>query len=123
MQHFTSLQLSTQATFPGELLDSHLLALAKTISRRIDLLTLGVQILEQKPFVVDVALTDNRAIQEAAYAVLSAWRGQQTTGQEAYRALHAGLLAAKWSSLAADLQVWVERPQAKDAIDLPPERK
>ncbi len=72
---------------------------------------------------MDGALTDNTRIQEAAYDVLRAWRDQQRTGQEAYRALCTGLLGEQWNNLATALQEWVEGTPSEELMDLPPERK
>ncbi len=71
---------------------------------------LGLRGLQQDHFTVEAALTDNAEIDAAAYSVLSTWRRSQTTGDEAYAALSAGLHRIGWTALATELQIWADAP-------------
>ena len=84
--------------------------LSQRITSEQDLRELGTNVLKVAEHVIDTALNTyrNSSINNAAHDVLSTWRKQQPSGQEAYMDLQAGLKRAKMNQLAAQLRKWVE---------------
>ena len=92
----------------GTLEDVHILELSKRITNEPDLMELGVKVLELPDFIVKTALYNKKEIQLATHEVVSAWTKQQTNRFEAYTALKQALEKSKFTSLAGELQRWVE---------------
>ena len=92
--------------FTGSLEDSHILNLSEKITSDEELMKLGVKGLELPDFKIKSALYDNKHIQSAAYEVLSAWRKQYESSQEAFQNLIAALVKVEMKQLVAELQEW-----------------
>ena len=95
--------------FVATLEDSHIMKLSQYITSEQDLRELGTNGLGVPERTIDTALTNYRtSINDAAYNILSTWRKQYQSSQEAYRNLQAGLKRARMNDLAAKLQSWVQ---------------
>ena len=83
--------------------------LCQHITSEQDLRELGTNGLGVPERTIDTALYNHRtSINDAAHDVLSTWRKQYQSSQEAYRNLQAGLKRAQMNDLAAKLQSWVQ---------------
>ena len=95
--------------FVATLEDSHILKLSQYITSEQVLRELGTNGLGVPERTIDTALYNHRtSINDAAHDVLSTWRKQYQSSQEAYRNLQAGLKRAQMKDLAAKLQSWVQ---------------
>ena len=89
--------------------DSHILNLSQRITSEQDLRELGIRVLGLQEHITNTALYNHRtSIQDAAHDVLSTWRKQYQSSQEAYMDLKTGLKRAQMHQLAAQLRKWVE---------------
>ena len=92
--------------------------LSQRITSEQDLRELGTNALGVPEHIIDTALYNHRTcIQDAAHDVLSTWRKQYQSSQEAYLGLLTGLRRAQKGQLAALLRKWA------GGMDDPDERK
>ena len=92
--------------------DEHILRLSKRITDGNELEELGITVLGLLEFEIRSAKYNKKkdGIQATAYELLSMWRKQQHSRQEAYMNLHAALKRAQMNELASNLRIWVEGP-------------
>ena len=89
--------------------DLHVLNISQRVTSEQELRNLGTKALKVPEYIIDTALYNHRtSIQDAAHDVLSTWRKQYQSSQEAYLDLLAALKRAKMNQLATQLRMWVQ---------------